>query len=116
MLCDMAFRGAGPRDSRALVNDLENLGVERGESVVLGHTSFSAATLAASLDDALAIFADVVRRPHLADGEQLEAARLVCLQEIAGIEDEPSQKLMDELRRRAYPEPWGRSARATSRA
>jgi predicted Zn-dependent peptidase len=109
LLCDLAFRGAGSRDSRALVNDLETLGVERGESVASAHMSFSAATLAASLDEALQIFADVVRRPHLPDGEQLEAARQVCLQEIAGVEDEPSQKLMDTLRRRSYPEPWGRS-------
>jgi predicted Zn-dependent peptidase len=109
LLCDLAFRGAGTRDSRALVSDLETLGVERGESVASAHTSFSAATLAASLDDALAIFADVVRRPHLPDGEQFEAAQQVCLQEIYGVEDEPSQKLMDLLRRRAYPEPWGRS-------
>jgi predicted Zn-dependent peptidase len=109
LLCDLAFRGAGSRDSRALVNDLETLGVERGESVASAHTSFSAATLAASLDDALGIFADVVLRPHLPENEQFEAARQVCLQEIAGVEDEPSQKLMDTLRRRAYPEPWGRS-------
>jgi predicted Zn-dependent peptidase len=109
LLCDLAFRGAGPRDSRALVNDLETLGVERGESVASAHMSFSAATLAASLDEALQIFADVVLWPHLPDGEQFEAARQVCLQEIAGVEDEPSQKLMDTLRRRAYPEPWGRA-------
>jgi predicted Zn-dependent peptidase len=108
MLCDLAFRGAGSRDNRALVNDLESLGVERGESVSSAHTSYSAATLAASLEEALAIFADVVRRPHLSDGEPLEAARAVCLQEIRGTEDEPSQKLMDQLRQRAYPDPWGR--------
>jgi predicted Zn-dependent peptidase len=112
LLCELAFRGAGPRNNRALVNDLENLGVERGESVGSAHTGFSAATLASSLDDALEIFTDVVRRPHLADDE-LDAARLACLQEIAGIEDEPSQKLMDELRRRAYPEPWGRASHGT---
>jgi predicted Zn-dependent peptidase len=109
LLCDMVMRGAGPRDSRALVNDLDNLGVERGESVSSAHTAFSAATLAASLDDALAIYADIIRRPHLPGGDQLEAGRQVCFQEIAGNEDEPSQKLMDELRRRSYPEPWGRS-------
>jgi predicted Zn-dependent peptidase len=109
LLCELAFRGAGPRDNRTLMSDLENLGVERGESVGSAQTGFSAATLASSLDAALEIFADVVRRPHLAEDE-LEAARLACLQEIAGIEDDPAQKLMDELRRRAYPEPWGRSS------
>jgi predicted Zn-dependent peptidase len=108
LLCDMAFRGAGPRNNRMLVNDLENLGVERGESVSSAHTGYSAATLAASLNEALEIFADVVRRPNLEDAD-FEPARLVCLQEIGGVEDEPSQKLMDELRRRAYPEPWGRT-------
>jgi predicted Zn-dependent peptidase len=112
LVCELAFRGAGSRDNRALVSDLEDLGVERGESVGSAHTAFSAATLASSLEQALAIFADVVRQPHLAD-DQIEAARLTCLQEIAGVEDEPSQKLMDELRRRSYPEPWGRTAHGT---
>jgi predicted Zn-dependent peptidase len=112
MLCDMTLRGAGPRDSRALVNDLEILGVERGESVGISQTSFSGATLADNLGDALAIYADIIQRPHLPK-EQIEASRLVCLQEIRGIEDEPAQKLMDELRRRTYADPWGRSSHGT---
>ena len=107
MLCDMVLRGAGHRDSRSLVNDLEVLGVERGESVGVSQTSFSGATLAENLYDALSIYADIVQRPHL-PSDQLEAARQVCLQEIHGVEDEPAQKLMDELRRRTYPDPWGR--------
>jgi predicted Zn-dependent peptidase len=109
MLCDMALRGAGSRDSRALVNDLEILGVERGESVGIAQTSFSGATLAENLEDALTIYSDIIQRPHL-PAEQIEASRLVCLQEIRGVEDEPAQKLMDELRRRTYPDPWGRSS------
>ncbi len=107
LLCDMSFRGAGPRDSRAVITDLENLGVDRGESVGPAHTGFSGATLADNLYDALAIYADIVRRPQLPE-DKLDAARQVCLQEIHGVEDEPSQKMMDQLRRRAYPEPWGR--------
>jgi predicted Zn-dependent peptidase len=112
MLCDMTLRGAGPRDSRALINDLEVLGVERGESVGISQTSFSGATLAENLLEALSIYADIVQRPHLPE-EQLEASRLVCLQEIHGVEDEPAQKLMDELRRRTYPDPWGRASHGT---
>ncbi len=112
LLCDMVLRGAGSRDSRALINDLEILGVERGESVGASQTSFSAATVASNLFDALAIYADIVRRPLL-PAEQLDAGKLVCLQELHGAEDEPSQKLMIALRRRSYPSPWGRSSMGT---
>ena len=65
------LRGAGPRDSRQLVQDLDNLGVERNDSVsepIRG----SAGPLAENLPQALTIFANVVLRPHLPAG-QLEA-------------------------------------------
>ena len=45
--------------------------------------------------------------PHLPE-DQLEAGRLAMLQELRAVEDEPAQKVMIELRRRHYPEPWGR--------
>jgi predicted Zn-dependent peptidase len=57
----------------------------------------------------LGLFADMLRRPHL-PSDQLEAGRNVCLQELRTIDDEPSHKLMIELRRRRYPDPWGRSS------
>ncbi|MBI3839565.1 MAG: insulinase family protein [Planctomycetia bacterium] len=107
--CEMTLRGSGSRDSRQFIQDLENLGVERGESVSTSHTSFSGATLAKNLFPALEIFADLIRRPHFPE-DQLEAARLVAIQELRAIEDEPGQKVMLELRRRQYPEPWGRSS------
>ena len=107
LLCDMVLRGAGKRDGRALINDLEALGVERAESVGASQTSFSGATLAASLDEALAIYADVVRRPRMPSA-QLDAGKMVCIQEIRGVDDDPAQRLMIELRKRTYPDPWGR--------
>jgi len=105
--CEMALRGAGPRDSRRLMQDLDALGVERSESVSDAHSGYCGATLAANLPAALSVFADVVRRPHL-PAEQLEAGRQVMLQELRAVEDEPSQKVMIELCRRHYPQPWGR--------
>jgi len=48
-------------------------------------------------------------RPHL-PADQLEAGRSACLQELRSIDDEPSHKLMIELRQRRYPDPWGRSS------
>jgi len=105
--CEMMLRGAGPRDSRTWIADLENLGVERGESVGVSQANFGGATLKDNLPAALVLFADLLRRPHL-PCEQLEAGRSACLQELQAVEDEPSQKLMIELRRRRYPDPWGR--------
>ena len=52
---------------------------------------------------------DMLRRPHL-PADQLEAGRNTCLQELRAIDDEPSHKLMIELRQRPYPDPWGRSS------
>lgn len=113
--CELALRGAGPRDSRQFVTDLDNLGVERSESVSSAHTSFGGATLAENLPPALAIFADLLRRPRL-PAEELEASRLVLLQELRAVEDEPAEKLMIELRRRHYPHPWGRPAQGEQAA
>ena len=109
MTCEMMLRGAGPRDSRAWITDLENLGVERGESVGTTQASYGGATLSDNLPPALELFADLLRRPRL-PAEQLDAGRSVCLQELRAVDDEPSQKLMIELRRRRYPDPWGRAS------
>jgi predicted Zn-dependent peptidase len=105
----MMLRGAGYRDHRQFLNDLENLGVQSGEAVGTTHASFGAATLADHLEPALDIYADLVRRPHL-PAEMLEDSRRVVLQELRGIEDEPAHRVMLELRRRQYPDPWGRSS------
>ena len=107
--CEMALRGAGERDSRQFILDLDNLGVERGESVTNAHVGYSGAALAENLPQILAIYADLLRRPQMPEN-QIEASRLAMLQELRAVEDEPSQKVMIELRRRHYPEPWGRSA------
>jgi len=104
--CEMALRGAGSRDSRQFIQDLDNLGVERSESVTEAHTQFSGATLAANLPAALAVYADMLRCPHLPD-DQMESGRQAMLQELRAVEDEPAHKLMIELRRRYYPAPWG---------
>jgi len=115
LACEMTLRGAGPRDSRQFIQDLDNLGVERSESVTDAHAGYSGATLAANLAQALAIYADVVRSPRLPD-DQLEAARLGLLQDLRAVEDEPAEKVMIELRRRHYPKPWGRPPQGERKA
>ncbi len=114
-VCEMALRGAGSRDSRQLVEALDNLGVERHEHVSDSHASFSGATLSRSLPEALAIYADILRRPHL-PADQLEAGRQVMLQELQAVEDDPHHKVMIELRRRLFPPPWGRPSQGNREA
>ena len=105
--CEMITRGAGELGNRQLSEAFENLGSERSESVSQTHTAYSAQTLASHLLPTLALTAKMVRVPHLA-AEQIDAARQVILQEIVAIEDEPSQKMMIELARNFFPDPWGR--------
>lgn len=115
LVCEMTIRGCGTRDSRGFINDLATLGVERGESIGVVLASYSGATVHDQLPDALAIYADLLRRPHL-PADQLDAGRQVCLLELASIDDDPAHKLMIELRRQHYPDPWGRDSRGDADA
>src|SRR5213076_1928252 len=49
ILADLITRGAGSRDSRALTLALDNLGLDRSETVGAFHTRFYGATLARNL-------------------------------------------------------------------
>jgi predicted Zn-dependent peptidase len=108
----MTQRGAGERNSRQFVADLENLGADTSASVSIAHTSLGGAMPAESLSQVLGMYADLVQRPHLPE-DQLEDARLGCLQEVRAVEDDLAQKTMQRLRLRHYAEPWGRSAQGT---
>jgi predicted Zn-dependent peptidase len=107
VLCDLMVRGAGDRDSRRLSEDLDSLGLQRSESVGWNHISFSGASVAENLLSALEIYADIVRRPHLPKS-QFSAVVTGLEQSLRSIEDEPRQKVIIELRRRCYDDPWGR--------
>ena len=105
--CEMVQRGCGVRSSREFVEELELLGVDSSGSASNVHTSFGGAMQAEKLLDALTIYADVVLRPHL-DEEQLEDARMVCVQEVHAHEDDLAHQVMTELRKQRYPSPYSR--------
>lgn len=109
MLAEWITRGAGNRNSRDLLTELDNLGVSHSESAQTIHTSVSAATLGRNVLPALEIYADILRRPHL-DEDEVEPIRALTLQSLQSLEDDPGSKVIHELRRRHFPDPWGRSA------
>lgn len=112
ILSDLITRGAGERDSRQLSEALDNLGLNRHENVGHSHLSFSGATVAENLPEALKIYADIIRRPHL-PADQFPAALSGIEQSLRATEDEPRQKIMREVRRRCYPKPWNRPTDGT---
>jgi predicted Zn-dependent peptidase len=108
VLSDLLFRGAGPRDSRQLTDYLDSLGLQRSSNVGVHHMRFSCAAVADKVVEALGAYADVVRRPHLPE-DGFRAARELALAALAGLEDEPRQKVMVLLRERHFPWPLGRN-------
>jgi predicted Zn-dependent peptidase len=112
LTCEMLQRGCGERTSRQFVDDLERRGVDWSSSISHAHTNFGGALLADNLPTALSIFADLVRRPHLPE-DQFDDARQVCLQEVRAVEDDLYTRVIQELRRRQYPDPFGRARQGT---
>lgn len=113
VLADLITRGAGDRSSRELSLALDNLGMDRDESVGSIHTRFWGATLARNLPAALAIYADILRRPRLPE-EEMDAVKALAFQDLKSLEDEPRQKVLIELRQRHYPPPLGLDRRGTA--
>jgi len=109
IVAEWVTRGAGDLDSRGLLAALDDLGVSHGESAHTVHASLSAATLGANLVPALGLFADILMRPRL-DDDEVEPIRALALQGLQSLEDDPASKVMVELRRRHFPDPWGRSS------
>ncbi|MEM0924482.1 MAG: pitrilysin family protein, partial [Planctomycetota bacterium] len=68
---------------------------------------FGAAMPAESLERAISIYADVVRRPHL-PADQIDDARMMMIQELRAIEDEPTQRVMRRVREMHYGPRLGR--------
>jgi predicted Zn-dependent peptidase len=112
VLAELIVRGAGRRDSRELSLALDNLGVDRDESVGTLNCQFWGATVARNLPAALEIYADILQRPRLPE-EEMEAVKALALQDIVSLEDEPKQKVMIELRRHLYPPPLDRDRRGS---
>lgn len=102
------WKGAGSRDARALADAFDDLGVRRGSSSALEHTTFAAQFLADKLEAVLGLYADLLMRPRL-PGEALEAVRQIALQELAALEDQPPKKMFAALRRAVFASPHGRN-------
>jgi len=108
----LAYRGAGDRDARQLSDALDALGIHRGGGAELEYATYGASLLADDLLDALAIYADIILRPHL-PADQLPSEQALALQKLERLEDSPAEKLFVKLRRAYYRSPHGRTSLGT---
>lgn len=109
VLNDWLHRGAGELGSRQLSDALDALGVRRGGGAGNETMTLSASLLADALPEALALYADIVRRPRL-EASEFEPARTLALQELASLDDNPSQRMFIALSANYFASPHGRSA------
>lgn len=109
ILTEMLPRGAGGLSARELCAAMDNLGLQRSYQVGSAHITFSAATTADCLLNALPLVGKLVTEPHLEDDE-FEPARDLVEQGLSSLEDEPRQRLGKILRQYSYAAPWGNSA------
>ncbi len=112
LLSEMIFRGAGDLDSRAHSDAMDRYGVQRSADVLTNHLQLRATMLGSRLNDALPLVVDMVRRPHL-PADKLDAGRSLCLQSLAGIDDEPQQLVMLQLKHQHHPTPFNRHGYGT---
>jgi predicted Zn-dependent peptidase len=103
----LCYRGAGNRDSRALSDALDDLGIDRAGGVEVEYSSFGGATLGDYLSPALELYSDIIRRPQLPEGEW-QAQRELALQSLRSLDDAPSRKMFTHLRRAFFPNAYGR--------
>ena len=109
---EMSQRGCGPYDSRQFLEELDFLGTERTSSITTHHTSFSCAMPSSAFERTLELYSHMVQSPHLPP-DQLEDARQLAYQDLRALEDEPSHRCFNELKRFRFPQPFGRTAQGT---
>jgi len=109
ILTEMFSRGAGGYSAREFSAAMDNLGLQRSVHVGSAHVTFSAATTADRIVDALPFIGRMVIEPHLAD-EEFDPARDLVEQSLMSLEDEPRQRLGKVLRQYSYAAPWGNSS------
>ncbi len=108
VLSEMLFRGAGGMDARAHCQAMDLLGIKRSAEVHTYHTRIGGIFLGRRIEQALPLLADLALRPALPDSA-LQPCRELALQAIDALEDEPQQRVIEELRRAHFGPVLGRS-------
>lgn len=101
MVEHMVFKGAGPRDARAIAEAAEDVGGQLNAWTSRDTTVFHARLLPGDLALGVDLIADLVRAPHFS-AEELEREKHVVLAELGESRDTPDDIIFDHLAAAAY--------------
>lgn len=101
VLEEWLYKGAAHLDAHALADRLDELGLERGGGVAAESFSFAASGLAEDFPAALALYADILRRPRL-PGAELPPLLDLARQDLDSLLDQPAERTALALRRLAF--------------
>jgi predicted Zn-dependent peptidase len=105
----MVFKGAGPRDTRAIAESIEDVGGVINAWTARDQTVFYGRTLAKDAPLLAELLADFLRAPHLDEGH-LEREKVVILSELGEVVDSPDDLVHDHLFEASFvDQPLGRS-------
>ncbi|MEI2735141.1 MAG: pitrilysin family protein [Rhodoblastus sp.] len=111
----MAFKGTKSRDARAIAAEIEEAGGDLNAETASEHTAYLARLLPGEVDRALEIFADILT-DSVFDPQELDREKNVVLQEIAAVEDDPDDLVMELMDKAAFPDqPLGRPILGTKK-
>ena len=97
----MVFKGAGPRDTRALAEAIEDVGGSLNAWTARDQTVFHGRALARELPLLAELITDLVRMPHF-DEEHLTREKQVILSELGECIDSPDDLVHDHLFEAAF--------------
>ena len=105
----MAFKGTPTRTAQAIAEEIEDVGGYINAYTGKEMTAYYARVLAADVELALDLLADILLNPLFAEPD-IEVERGVILQEIGQALDTPDDIIFDWLQETAYPDqPFGRT-------
>ncbi len=112
LMSECFHKGAGIYDSRQLSDECEKIGFHKSISCGMEAISFSGSVLADNFKRAFEITKMILLEPHFPESE-LESVKSLAIQDIDAIEDEPANKVMEDLNKEFYPDPFSRSGLGT---
>ncbi|MFQ5798801.1 MAG: M16 family metallopeptidase, partial [Bacteroidota bacterium] len=98
----MAFKGTRRYSARKIARSLESLGGYLNAFTSKEHTCFYARVLDEHLEQAIDVLSELILYPRF-DPKDVEKEKLVVLEEIRNIEDNPDELIHDEFEEALYP-------------